>query len=198
MPKTIQSPVQTELIIKKSRFIAFLEPIDNQEQAKLRINDIRQMFPDARHVCIAYYVNGQSAMSDDGEPSGTAGKPMFNVLSHKKLENTLAVVVRYFGGIKLGAGGLTRAYGGAISQAVEIASIIQLENSVNFSLSFPFSLESDVRRVCDDHKTELENVRYTENVSGRLSVTESEANGLHQALRAVAPGNSNLVVLRED
>lgn len=198
MPNTIQSAVQTELIIKKSRFIAYLEPIESQEQAKSRIAEIRDQYPDARHVCIAYYVNGQSAMSDDGEPSGTAGKPMFNVLSHKKLENILAVVVRYFGGIKLGAGGLSRAYGGAISEAAELAKIVKIEQSHELLLQFPFALESEVRRICDRYGVSLEGLSYTDQVSARLTTTESNLNDLQADLLAVAPGNSDLVVQQAD
>lgn len=96
--------------IKKSKFIAYSYEIKNKEEAKTLINSIKEQHKEARHVCYAFITSDGSAMHDDGEPSGTAGKPLFRLLELKHLNNKLIIVVRYFGGTKLGAGGLIRAY----------------------------------------------------------------------------------------
>ena len=192
MPQTLSKPVYAELEVKKSRFLTWVEPIESSQEAKQRLEQIRQQFPDARHVCFAFYVDGSSGMSDDGEPSGTAGKPMFSVLSHKHLENVIAIVVRYFGGIKLGAGGLTRAYSGAVSQALETAEFITIEAQIVVVLRFPFSLESNVRRVCANLNLSLEQVQYSNEVQAQIVVSDSKINDAKEAIWALAPGNPEL------
>jgi uncharacterized YigZ family protein len=194
MPLTLHEPVFYELEIKKSRFLAWVEPVTDSAQAKQRIAELKGRYADARHVCYAFYVQGHSGMSDDGEPSGTAGKPIFNVLNHKKLVNVLAVVVRYFGGVKLGAGGLTRAYGGAISAALEQAQFVEIEQQQQLTLVFPFSLESQIRRVCTQFSVTLENVQYSQAVAASIEVGESACSALRDALCAIDPGNTELIV----
>ncbi|EAR09584.1 IMPACT family protein [Reinekea blandensis] len=198
MSKTLSAPVYTELEIKKSRFLCWFEPIESVEQVKQRLEAIRQQHLDARHVCYAFYVNNNSGMGDDGEPSGTAGRPMFNVIAHKDLHNVLAVVVRYFGGIKLGAGGLSRAYGGAVSQAAEQAEFVVLEASHQLKLSFPFALESQIRRVLSRYELTLDAPAYSDRVSATVTVTDSQVEALQQDLQALAPADPDLVVERED
>lgn len=128
MLNTYQRPVagkvfEHEIEIKRSRFIALIGRADSQAAARDFINLARERFPDARHHCSAFvlYVEGANPIersSDDGEPSGTAGKPMLDVLKGTGMLDVCAVVVRYFGGVKLGAGGLVRAYGGAVRQVL--------------------------------------------------------------------------------
>lgn len=198
MPNTLAEPVYAELEIKKSRFLTWVEPVASGAAAKQRLAEIRKQYPDARHVCFAFYVEGSSGMSDDGEPSGTAGKPMFNVLNHKKLENVLAVIVRYFGGIKLGAGGLARAYGGAVSHALENADIKAIETIHTVQVQFPFALESSVRRVCDKFSIGLEQVEYRTEVNAQVLVSEPIESEFQAAFLAVAPANPGLVYQLED
>lgn len=116
-----------EIEIKRSRFITVLQRVSNEEEARAFIDAIRSRFPDARHHCSAYvyHVDGANPVersSDDGEPSGTAGKPMLDVVKGSGMLDVCAVVVRYFGGIKLGAGGLVHAYGGAVTETLETFS----------------------------------------------------------------------------
>ena len=118
MPLTLASPVHHELIVKKSHFIACVQPTADRAAAQKVVAGLRARHPDAAHVCWALLAGGQSAAVDDGEPSGTAGRPMLDVLRHQDLEGVLATVVRYFGGVKLGAGGLVRAYTDAVAQAL--------------------------------------------------------------------------------
>jgi len=194
MPVTLKSPIFSELEVKKSRFLTWVEPVNSQAEAKARIQSIRTQYSDARHVCFAFYVQGASGMSDDGEPSGTAGKPMFNVLNHKNLINVIAIIVRYFGGIKLGAGGLSRAYGGAVSQALSNAEYHAVERRWSVKLISPFSLESQIRRVCETHGVQLQNVEYKQHVLVELEVVESVKEAFLADLLSIAPANPEYIV----
>ncbi|MFC3700710.1 YigZ family protein [Reinekea marina] len=198
MPSTLAEPVYCELEIKKSRFLTWLEPVASSEDAKARLTSIRKQYPDARHVCFAFYVNGSSGLSDDGEPSGTAAKPMFNVIAHNDLINVMAIVVRYFGGIKLGAGGLARAYGGAVAQAMTLANVVKVERKFTLKLTFDFALESQVRRVLAPFSIELENLQYTSTVSAVVTVSESTSAEVLSQLQSIAPGSSALVIDCDD
>jgi len=121
----IKEEISHTLIIEKSRFIAYLKPIFSEDEYKEYIKKIRKEHYDATHVCSGLILGNIKRSSDDGEPSGTAGMPILNVLDKKGLDNTCALVVRYFGGIKLGAGGLIRAYGNAVSEALDNALIVE-------------------------------------------------------------------------
>lgn len=124
--KSICKEVIHETVIKKSRFICYMKKIESEEEAKEYVASLKKMHHGANHHCSAYKVGNIDRANDDGEPSQTAGMPMLNVLNHNELENTIAVVVRYFGGTKLGAGGLVRAYGSSVSNALEVADIATL------------------------------------------------------------------------
>ena len=121
---TLSDPYTATLEFKKSQFLGFGYPIDSREQLMFHVEQLRNQYPDARHVCYGYIIgdphNTTSAgFDDDGEPGGTAGKPILNVLQHKGIGNCVVIVVRYFGGIKLGAGGLTRAYSSTAQAVVD-------------------------------------------------------------------------------
>lgn len=127
LPATIDRPVEHELVIKKSRFLTHVAPVASPEHADEVIAEIKKRFWDARHNCSAQVtgLHGDRARSsDDGEPSGTAGMPMLEVLRRRELTDVVAVVTRYFGGIKLGAGGLVRAYSSAVSEALDLAHLV--------------------------------------------------------------------------
>ena len=106
---TLAGPVESELVIKKSRFLGRVMPVSGRTEAYVEVARLKDLHPGAVHVCWALLAGGQSAAVDDGEPSGTAGRPMLDVLRHQQLEGVLATVVRYFGGIKLGAGAALRS-----------------------------------------------------------------------------------------
>ena len=114
-----------EIIIKKSKFICLLFKLDNLDLVDEYINDIKKNYKGANHYCYAYVIGSMEKCSDDGEPSGTAGMPMLNILKKNNLVNILCVVVRYFGGIKLGAAGLIRAYGNSVNEALKETEIIE-------------------------------------------------------------------------
>ena len=126
MNLTIAKDIRTEQVISKSRFICSLKKVKTEEEAQEFIKAVKKEFWDATHNCSAYVIDEQhQRSSDDGEPSGTAGMPMLGVLRKQELQQVAAVVTRYFGGVKLGAGGLVRAYSGAVAYAVDAAGLAQ-------------------------------------------------------------------------
>ena len=146
MPQTLSSPACSELLIKKSRFIGCVEPMADRAAAQARVAVLRAQHPGCAHVCWALLAGGQSAAVDDGEPCGTAGRPMLDVLRHQDLEGVLATVVRYFGGVKLGAGGLVRAYTDTVAQALLGAQKVALVQLRNLQCELPYALEGLLRR----------------------------------------------------
>ncbi len=136
--KSVKEETKNEIIINKSKFITIVTNVHNQEHVKEKLLEIKKTYKDATHYCYAYIINSKEKCSDDGEPSGTAGMPILNVLKKNNLTNTLCVVIRYFGGIKLGAGGLIRAYSTSASEALNKANITNLVNGYNITIEFPY------------------------------------------------------------
>lgn len=135
-------PFHRELEIKKSIFIAHLVPVSSEEEAQEALSGFRKQYKDATHNCYAWRIGTTRILEksgDDGEPQGTAGHPMLHVLQMQELTNVLAVVTRYFGGIKLGAGGLTRAYSSSLSEAVKEAPIVRYTPHVHLRLTIPYN-----------------------------------------------------------
>ena len=151
MPFTLSAPAHSELVIKKSRFIGCVQPVADRASAQAVVETLRQQHPGAAHVCWALLAGGQSAAVDDGEPSGTAGRPMLDVLRHQGLDSTLATVVRYFGGVKLGAGGLVRAYTDCVAQALLGAEKVPVQRLHTLRCQVPYALEGLVRREISAH-----------------------------------------------
>lgn len=166
----------SELEIKKSRFLGQLHPISSRAETRSKLAEIRAQHPNAVHVCWVLLCAGDSGLDDDGEPSGTAAKPMYNVLVHKELFNILAVVVRYWGGIKLGAGGLTRAYGQAISDACKTAELVPIEILTDMYLSVQFSDESSLRRLCEQKGVKVLRISYAERAVLQLQLKTDAVN----------------------
>lgn len=151
------------------------------------VEQYRLRYPDANHVCWAYIIGNTrqpqtQAFSDDGEPNGTAGKPMLHVLTERELGNCLAVVVRYFGGIKLGAGGLVRAYSNAVSQATTKAELRLVSPSVQLNISVSFAFEARLRQLLQQCQASLEQVNYTDKVSMLVSLAQDAETALCEQL----------------
>ena len=153
-------------IIEKSRFIAYLKPCFNEEEYKDYIKAIKKKHYDASHVCSAFISSGIKRSNDDGEPSGTAGVPILNALEKNCIYNTAALVVRYFGGIKLGAGGLIRAYGSTVSECIQIAHFVIDEEYQKYELVLNYELANKVNYLLTRDTLNLE-IEYTENVTFR-------------------------------
>jgi uncharacterized YigZ family protein len=178
MPFTLQAPVHSELLIKKSRFIGCVEPCAGREAALQRVAELRAEHPGATHVCWALMAGGHSAANDDGEPGGTAGRPMLEVLRHQSLEGVLATVVRYYGGIQLGAGGLVRAYTDSVAQALLKADKVPVIRQVTLRCVVPYALEGWLRRELDAHGASLLEAQHGEGVSVALSLPETNASAM--------------------
>ncbi len=178
MPVTIAAPVHHELIIKKSRFIACVQPMPDRASAQTVVQQLWAAHPGAAHVCWALLAGGQSAAVDDGEPSGTAGRPMLEVLRHQDLEGVLATVVRYFGGVKLGAGGLVRAYTDAVAQALLQAEKVTLQRLLTQQCQLPYALEGWLRRELELAGASLTQVDHQALVRLQWQLPEAQASAL--------------------
>lgn len=173
--------------IKKSRFIARISMATNREQAMQALELAKQDFPDARHHCWAYQIGSPTspdlaAMSDDGEPSGTAGKPILNVIQHKNVGDVMLIVIRYFGGIKLGAGGLVRAYSHAAQMAFDAMTTSLHVELDEVSLVCDFQDEQSIRHWVKQHASEVREVEYTEHVTMHIAMEEQYLEALEQFL----------------
>lgn len=142
--KTISEKITNELIIKNSKFITIIYPITSIENIQGLIDETKLVYPKATHYCYAYIINDIKRSSDDKEPSGTAGTPMLNVLTKENYTNILVITVRYFGGIKLGAGGLVRAYSKSVKEALNIATTIDLELGYRVQITASYSKQKEL------------------------------------------------------
>lgn len=189
MPLSLAAPVTSELLIKKSRFIACVQPVTDRSAAQAIVQHLRQTHPGAAHVCWALLAGGQSAAVDDGEPGGTAGRPMLDVLRHQDLDGVLATVVRYFGGVKLGAGGLVRAYAGAVAQALSAAEKIPRIRLRALRCEVPYALEGLLRREIDAAGGSLNEVRHAALVGFDFALAETSAEALVRRLNEACQGH---------
>lgn len=180
--KTLKAPVSQTLEIKKSRFIGCIEPVHSHEEGLARVAALWREHPDARHICYSMLVQGQVRQSDDGEPSGTAARPILNVLQHNQLDNTLATVVRYFGGIKLGAGGLVRAYTQAISEPLAKAEFTEIKVHASTQIGLDYEHEAKLRHLAEQSGIAL-GVDYQHRVLATLTGEQAQIDSLIETLR---------------
>ncbi len=179
--------------IKRSRFIAHIAHCPDPQQAKVVIEQDKQRYPDARHHCWAYIAcppDSASAVrfSDAGEPSGTAGKPILNVLQHSGYGEIICVVSRYFGGIKLGAGGLVRAYSNSTQAAIEQLAVKEVIRRTAVTIRFPYCYESDIRYFLDSHDIPLTKVDYQQQVIFTLELEQNCMAETRQQLQNICKG----------
>jgi len=171
---TPDNKARFEQIIKKSRFIAISAHVPNSSTLGEFLNGVSAEFPDARHICYASIIGapetGKQMHSDDGEPSGTAGKPILHVLQHSGFGDIATAVVRYFGGIKLGAGGLVRAYSGSASGSVSQLSTRVIEQTVSLCLQAEYSFESTLRHLLGEFGVSKLEVHYEHNLQIQCGV----------------------------
>ena len=194
-PATIAAPVEHELVVSKSRFITHAHPLRDPEDAVEIIADIRRQHWDARHNCLALVtgLDGEhSRSSDDGEPSGTAGAPMLAVLRHRRLTDLVVVVTRYFGGIKLGAGGLVRAYSTATSEALDLAVLVRREVLTEATLTVPHAeagrMDNFLRDWAAGHHAQWDGVTYGAEAVLRLWVPGDQRDRLTADVASVTAG----------
>ena len=177
--KTIlEKELSAEIVEKKSRFIATLFYVNSVEEAEEKIKIIKKRYYDAKHNCFAYIVNDDKVFikksSDDGEPSGTAGAPMVEILEKQGLANLLIVVTRYFGGILLGTGGLVRAYSDSLKKALEKATIVELEQGFELDVELEYSNFEKFKYYCSKNNINIINCTYLNNVICKIELNEIE------------------------
>ena len=188
MASTIFSSVDYELVIKKSRFIACIQPVADRASAQAVVQQLWAQHPDATHICWALLAGGQSAAVDDGEPSGTAGRPMLEVLRHHDLEGVLATVVRYFGGVKLGAGGLVRAYTDAVAQALQRAEKVPLRRLCTQQCAVPYAVVGWMRRQLEQSAAVLLAVEHQTQVKMQWQIAEDAMQSLAARINEAGQG----------
>ena len=182
--KTIlEKELTAEIVEKKSKFIANLFFVESVTDAEEKVKIIKKKYYDARHNCFAYIVceNGQitKRSSDDGEPSGTAGAPMLEILDKQGIANVLVVVTRYFGGILLGTGGLVRAYSDSLKKALENATFVRQEPGYEMDVSIEYSNLENFKYYCSKNNIIITNYTYLSNVICRIELNDIEKGRLN-------------------
>ncbi len=181
--------------IERSRFITTVAPAATLEEARAFIDEVRAEFPDANHNCWAYVVGppGSTAaigMSDDGEPHGTAGRPMLTALLHSGVGDIAAVVTRYFGGIKLGKGGLVRAYTGSVQQALETLPTRERVETATLEIVLEYAALTPVQQVLEEHEAEIVAEDYAADVTLTVELPESRLAGFRAAVLDITRGRA--------
>lgn len=175
---TISKNETTEIIEKKSKFIADIYPVKNAEEAENKIKEIKKKYYDAKHHCFAFSIIEENGItqksSDDGEPSGTAGAPILNIIKSNNLQNVVIIVTRYFGGILLGTGGLTRAYSEAAGKVVEQSELIQKEPGMEVELEIDYNDNEKFKYYCQKNNINIIKIEYTENILYKIELNEKE------------------------
>lgn len=198
---TITQNETTEITEKKSKFIADLYYVENAEQVEEKIIEIKKKYYDARHHCIAYrYVQGNQVIeksSDDGEPSGTAGAPMLNILQKNNLCNILVIVTRYFGGILLGTGGLVRAYSEATQKAIEQSKLVTKIKGIEAEVKLDYSNLESFKYFCRNNNVKIVNVEYLEDVVLKIEMENNVKNIILNKIETKTLNIKKIEVLRE-
>lgn len=176
--KTINQTFTNEIIIEKSKFIGIIKPLNNKDDVKNILNEIKKEYPKATHYCYGYIVNGLQKSNDDGEPSSTAGKPILETLLKNDLFNVILIVVRYFGGIKLGAGGLTRAYVDSASQTIKKSILLTKKEVEIYKINTSYELNDVLNRYFIKKSIIVIDVQYLENIEYTISCEKLDTDDL--------------------
>lgn len=184
---TIKEKVKSEIVVQKSKFICTVIPVDNKEIAEKLIKETKKEYFDARHNCVAYRIMENEKIvekfSDDGEPNGTAGMPMLNILRGKKLVNVLCIVTRYFGGILLGTGGLVRAYSEALESAVKNSNVYEKKMMDVFEIILEYKQVDCFKYYCLQNSIEILKIDYLENIVTKIAVDSEEKDKFIQNIK---------------
>lgn len=199
MPSAYELPaphlITCELEIKRSRFITWLNRTSTEDEARALVHQARQVYPDARHHCSAFIINVDNAQpilrsSDDGEPSGTAGRPMLEVLKGSGLQDVCAVVIRYFGGIKLGTGGLVSAYTNAVTEALGQVERRRKAVAELVALTLPHKDAGRVEAELRNHGIEVVDVAYASMATYTLAFAPGERSRVDAVVAAATQGSA--------
>ena len=189
----LSGTASTETEIKKSKFIATITVATSKKETVSFFQKIRDLYPGANHNCYAYIIGSPKSpedigFSDDGEPSGTAGKPILSVLQHNNIGNVAIIVTRFFGGTKLGTGRLVRAYSAVVKSAVEAGTLNGFVQSRRIQIFFPFQFENNVRHILATHNLAVIDSAYSEDVMMELDVPESLLSNFQDQLKDITKG----------
>ncbi|MCU7556302.1 YigZ family protein [Macrococcus capreoli] len=197
---TIKQDVVNEVIINKSRFITYLYKIENENEAKEKIAEIKKQHKDANHNCSAYTIGDQHQIqkaNDDGEPSGTAGVPMLEALKKNDVHNTLAIVTRYFGGIKLGTGGLIRAYQGGVSDAIKVAGKVIIKNALKYHVTINYDQTGKFEHSIAELPYVVLETIYTDKVTYVIQITAEDQTAFESFLVETTQGSAVYTIEEE-
>lgn len=192
-----------EIVVNRSRFICYLAPCTSIEDVKIFLKDIQQQHPQASHHCYAYLSDRADSsqhygFSDDGEPSGTAGKPMLTVLQGHGVGEVCAVVVRYFGGTKLGTGGLQRAYGGSVRQALTLLKSKIKIPMVSRTLACQYTQMNDVLHVIEKAKGLIIEQNFSDNIELLVKLPQESLEIIEQQIQVISSGSITLCKVEDE
>lgn len=198
---TIQGYGESEIVIQKSRFITYVNRAETEEQAQEFINNIKEKHKSANHNCSAYIIgehdNIQKA-NDDGEPSGTAGVPMLEVLKKQGLQDTVVVVTRYFGGIKLGGGGLIRAYGKATTEGIDVAKVVERKLHHLMKVSIDYTWLGKVENEVRNSVYPLKEIIYADQVEVLVYTKADEEEGFINWVAEITNGQAKIEIVEKE
>ena len=198
--RTIKSAGEHEIEIKKSRFICRIQRAYTKEEADAFVEEVRKEHYKATHNCVAYQIGERNEIQralDDGEPSGTAGVPMLEVLKNMDLKNVACVVTRYFGGTKLGAGGLVRAYSGAVSEAVHQIGVVERRLQTQVDVTIDYSLNGSMAYWVENSPYSLLDTTYLEKVTYHLGVPSQEVDKVQEELTNLTAAQASFQIGEE-
>ncbi len=196
---TIKESVLAEIVEKKSKFIANIIPVESEEDAFEKLEQIKKENRDARHNVFSYRIaNGPERASDDGEPSGTAGVPILDILRGSKLQNILVVVTRYFGGILLGTGGLVKAYTDSTKDALKKAEIVEKILQKKYEIEVPYSYNDKIVYFCKNNDFQIVETKYEENAKLYIAVKNERALSFEQQINDISNREAQIRIVLDD
>ena len=197
---TIKENSYDELVEKKSTFITHLVRVTSEEEAREFVQKMKKKHYDATHVCSCYVVGDNNEITranDDGEPSGTAGAPMLDVLVKNEIKNVCATVIRYFGGTKLGTGGLVRAYGGGVINALKNTTLVERKDALEIRLELDYSLNGKIEYEIEKTNFIVNNLEYTDKIIYTIYVMEEDYDSFQSWIANLTNGQFKILSTHE-
>ena len=196
--KTVYEGGESEIVEKKSRFIATVRPVESEEEALKFLEEMKKKYWDARHNCFVYSIGMNrefTRCSDDGEPSGTAGRPMLDVILGEDIYNVAVVVTRYFGGVLLGTGGLVRAYSKAVQEGLAASRVILKKKGISMKITTDYTGIGKIQYIAGERKLPILDSEYTEKVMMKLLVPVQDVESVQ---KAITEGTNGRAVIEKD
>nr|WP_295286706.1 YigZ family protein [uncultured Blautia sp.] len=196
--KTVYEGGEGEIVEKKSRFIATVRPVESEEEALKFLEEMKKKYWDARHNCFVYSIGMNrefTRCSDDGEPSGTAGRPMLDVILGEDIYNVAVVVTRYFGGVLLGTGGLVRAYSKAVQEGLAASRVILKKKGISMKITTDYTGIGKIQYIAGERKLPILDSEYTEKVMMKLLVPVQDVESVQ---KAITEGTNGRAVIEKD